>query len=84
MNVELKRQGDQIKNIQEDVNQIESNIARANKQIRIFMRRMATDKLILLMLFLVTCGIVVAVVMFILKKLGIIKFGETAPAAPKV
>jgi SNARE protein len=43
---ELHRQRNQIKDITEEVMQIEDNLARADKLIRTFGRRMATDKFI--------------------------------------
>ena len=43
---ELHRQREQIKDITEEVIQIEDNLARADKLIRTFGRRMATDKFI--------------------------------------
>jgi len=43
---ELRRQKDQIKNIEEEVQVIDSNLQRAEKLILNFGRRMATDKLI--------------------------------------
>lgn len=65
---ELKHQGDQIKNIAEGIEQVESNLKRADKQLRVFMRRMATDKIFLLFIFLIVIGIIVAIVLYILKK----------------
>jgi SNARE protein len=43
---ELHRQRDQIKDITEEVMQIEDNLSRADKLIKTFGRRMATDKFI--------------------------------------
>jgi SNARE protein len=43
---ELQRQRDQIRNIDDDVNRLEDNLARADKLIKTFGKRMATDKLI--------------------------------------
>lgn len=43
---ELKKQREQIKNIDNDVNRIEDNLQRAEKLIKTFGKRMATDKLI--------------------------------------
>ncbi|GMH94446.1 hypothetical protein TrST_g2726 [Triparma strigata] len=43
---ELHRQRDQIKDVTEEVMQIEDNLARADKLIKTFGRRMATDRFI--------------------------------------
>ena len=43
---ELRRQREQIKDITEEVMQLEDNLTRADKLIRTFGRRMATDKFI--------------------------------------
>ena len=43
---ELHRQKEQIKDITEEVMQLEDNLTRADKLIRTFGRRMATDKFI--------------------------------------
>lgn len=40
---ELKRQGDQIGRIQDDVNRVDTNLRRANKQIMVFMRYKITS-----------------------------------------
>ncbi len=35
---ELKRQGEQIQRVQDDVDRVDTNLRRANKQIMVFMR----------------------------------------------
>mmetsp|Transcript_558 Transcript_558/g.692 ORF Transcript_558/g.692 Transcript_558/m.692 type:complete len:103 (+) Transcript_558:152-460(+) len=42
----LEAQGDQINNVGESTKNLESNLVRADKLIKLFGRRMATDKLI--------------------------------------
>ena len=46
---------------------VDSNVALAEKQLRAFMRRMATDKLIMVMVCLVVLGIIAAIVVAIVK-----------------
>lgn len=55
---ELERQQEQIKDISADVMLIEDNLARADKLIRNFTKRMMTDKLIMCFAFLNMCGLV--------------------------
>ena len=38
VNTELKKQGEKLKQIEEDVERVENNLRRADKQIRIFIR----------------------------------------------
>ncbi|KAJ3329819.1 hypothetical protein HDU76_007087 [Blyttiomyces sp. JEL0837] len=68
VNDELKKQGEQIHNIADGVDQVESNLKRADKQLRVFMRRMATDKIFLVFIFLTVIGIVIAIALYIVKK----------------
>ncbi|KAI8814005.1 hypothetical protein BJ742DRAFT_672393, partial [Cladochytrium replicatum] len=71
VNEELKSQGEQLKNIQGNVEQVESNLKRADKQMRVFMRRMATDKIFLLLIFLVILGIIASIILRVLRDNGI-------------
>ncbi|KAI9220651.1 hypothetical protein BC828DRAFT_415496 [Blastocladiella britannica] len=57
----LKQQTDQIQGINDKVDQVESNLKRADKQLRAFMRKMATDKIIMIFVFLIVMGIVGAI-----------------------
>ncbi|KAI8618899.1 hypothetical protein BC830DRAFT_1106530 [Chytriomyces sp. MP71] len=75
VNDELKKQGEQLHNIREGIDHVESNLKRADKQLRVFMRRMSTDKIFLLFIFLIVIGLVVAIVLYILKKQGVINIG---------
>lgn len=69
---ELKRQGEQIKNVQNNVNIVDNNIKRANKQLKVFMRRLATDKIFIVFIFLIVIGIILAIVLYVLKDRKII------------
>jgi len=60
--IKLKQQTDQLVNIHKNVDLIESDLQRADKIMRAFMRRMATDKLILCFILLMIIGIIVIVV----------------------
>ncbi|KAI9331663.1 hypothetical protein DFJ73DRAFT_856781 [Zopfochytrium polystomum] len=68
VNDELRKQGEQIHNIADGVDQVESNLKRADKQLRVFMRRMSSDKIFLVMIFCVCVGIIIAIILYILKK----------------
>ena len=64
----MKQQTNQLENVDKGLDDIESNIKRANKQLRAFVRRMATDKIIIVLFLLVLCGIIAAIVIPIVKK----------------
>ncbi|KAJ3346260.1 hypothetical protein HDU83_003258 [Entophlyctis luteolus] len=70
VNDELHKQGEQLQNVKEGLVSVESNLKRADKQLRVFMRRLSTDKVFLLFIFLTVIGIVVAIVLYILKQKG--------------
>ncbi|KAJ3026943.1 UNVERIFIED_CONTAM: hypothetical protein HDU68_004790 [Siphonaria sp. JEL0065] len=76
VNNEIVKQGEQIHNIAEGIQHVESNLKRADKQLRVFMRRMSTDKIFLLFIFLTVIGLVVAIVLYILKQQGVVKIGS--------
>ncbi|KAI3629310.1 hypothetical protein MIR68_012649 [Amoeboaphelidium protococcarum] len=63
----LKEQTVQLETIDQNVDLIESNLTRADKQIRIFLRRMATDKVILAMVLLVIIAIITTIVVAIVR-----------------
>lgn len=65
---ELKRQGDKIKEVEEGIEMVESNLVRADKQMRIFIRKLAGDKIFMLMILLVVLGIIGAIAFAVLKK----------------
>ena len=54
----LKEQTEQMKGIYSNVDRIESDLQRADKIMRAFMRRMATDKLVLCFILLIIAGII--------------------------
>eukprot|EP00161_Ancyromonas_sigmoides_P012788 TRINITY_DN3260_c0_g1_i1.p1 TRINITY_DN3260_c0_g1~~TRINITY_DN3260_c0_g1_i1.p1 ORF type:complete len:256 (+),score=85.01 TRINITY_DN3260_c0_g1_i1:122-889(+) len=58
----LNEQTDQLRRIGEGVDQVESNLKRADRELRMFIRRMATDKFILGFLFLIVLGVVFMIV----------------------
>jgi len=60
--IELETQNTQLKNIKENIDSVQSNLKQADKQIRAFMRRVMTDKLILVLMLLVFIGVVVAII----------------------
>ena len=54
---ELDRQTGQLKKASEHVKEIESNMDMANRELRSFVRRMATDKLIMVFLCCIVLGV---------------------------
>jgi len=58
----LKVQTEQMKNIDADIMRVESNLKRADLLLRAFLRRMATDKFIMIFLFLIVVGILTIVI----------------------
>jgi novel plant SNARE len=54
---QLREQRQQIVTITDEVMRMEDNLTRADKLIRVFARRMATDRVILMLAFLVFAGI---------------------------
>jgi SNARE protein len=67
-NSELKDQGAKILKIEEDVEQVESNLKRADRQMRIFIRRMASDRIFMILIVLLGAGILAIVVLTVLQK----------------
>ncbi|RKO98052.1 hypothetical protein CXG81DRAFT_9023, partial [Caulochytrium protostelioides] len=72
VNSDLAAQGDQLNKIQDDVAKVETNLKRADKQIRVFMRRLASDKVFIILILLVVLGLIATIVVAILKKQGVI------------
>lgn len=64
----LKKQTEQLENVDKTMDLLESNLKRADKQIRIFLRRMATDKVIMGLMLLIVLGIVGAIVAYYTQK----------------
>eukprot|EP01027_Heterolobosea_sp_BB2_P015688 GEZU01022454.1.p1 GENE.GEZU01022454.1~~GEZU01022454.1.p1 ORF type:complete len:231 (+),score=92.74 GEZU01022454.1:162-854(+) len=58
----LHDQTNQLVEIQEDLRKLESNVDRSKREITAFMRRMATDKLIVFLVALVILALLIAVV----------------------
>eukprot|EP00003_Mantamonas_plastica_P003470 TRINITY_DN1274_c3_g1_i3.p1 TRINITY_DN1274_c3_g1~~TRINITY_DN1274_c3_g1_i3.p1 ORF type:complete len:228 (-),score=65.27 TRINITY_DN1274_c3_g1_i3:17-628(-) len=69
-NAELLRQREQIERIDEVNDRIDADLTRADRQIKIFMRNMMTDKIILCLLLLVILGIIAVVVLSIVDPNG--------------
>eukprot|EP01062_Namystynia_karyoxenos_P076780 TRINITY_DN7592_c1_g1_i1.p1 TRINITY_DN7592_c1_g1~~TRINITY_DN7592_c1_g1_i1.p1 ORF type:complete len:271 (+),score=119.29 TRINITY_DN7592_c1_g1_i1:100-813(+) len=59
----LRKQGDQLRRIDEDLDALGTDVQRARKELNAFMRRMATDKLILCCVCLLVVGILVAIIL---------------------
>eukprot|EP00002_Diphylleia_rotans_P011512 TRINITY_DN2273_c0_g2_i1.p1 TRINITY_DN2273_c0_g2~~TRINITY_DN2273_c0_g2_i1.p1 ORF type:complete len:228 (-),score=59.34 TRINITY_DN2273_c0_g2_i1:86-769(-) len=57
-NEALKKQTEQLKSIGEDADTIQENLDQANKQLRAFMRRLATDKFIVCFLCLIFLAVI--------------------------
>ncbi|KAI8816287.1 uncharacterized protein EV422DRAFT_295018 [Fimicolochytrium jonesii] len=74
---EVVKQGQQMNKIQEDVDTVDSNLKRAEKQLRVFMRRMATDKIFIIFILLIVILIILAIVLFTLKQKGIIAISSS-------
>eukprot|EP00744_Colponema_vietnamica_P005720 GILI01008356.1.p1 GENE.GILI01008356.1~~GILI01008356.1.p1 ORF type:complete len:275 (-),score=65.76 GILI01008356.1:200-1024(-) len=65
----LKAQTEQMKKINEDMDQLDSEVERAKKELNAFIRRMMTDKILICFAILVILGIVLVVVFnFVIKK----------------
>jgi len=58
----LKGQTEQLKNIDQDIMKVKSNLKRADLLLRAFMRRMATDKIFMVFMCLIFCGIIAIIV----------------------
>jgi len=54
----LKGQTEQLQNIDTDIMKVKSNLNRADLLIRAFMRKMMTDKIIMVFMCLIFCGVV--------------------------
>eukprot|EP00304_Pavlova_gyrans_P010127 CAMPEP_0206042386 /NCGR_PEP_ID=MMETSP1466-20131121/6521_1 /ASSEMBLY_ACC=CAM_ASM_001126 /TAXON_ID=44452 /ORGANISM="Pavlova gyrans, Strain CCMP608" /LENGTH=239 /DNA_ID=CAMNT_0053417095 /DNA_START=94 /DNA_END=813 /DNA_ORIENTATION=- len=58
----LKGQTEQMRNIDEDIMKVESNLKRADLLLRAFLRRIATDKFVMVFLFLIVVGILTIII----------------------
>lgn len=79
---ELKRQRNQIKTIDEEAMGIEDNLVRADKLIRTFGRRMATDRMIQCFACVNVVLLVAVIVFSIVKSGGIPGTGDSGPSNP--
>jgi len=59
----LRNQTDQIKDVNQKLDEMETQVQRAKKELNAFVRRMMTDKIIICFTLLILIGIIVAVVM---------------------
>ncbi|KCV67794.1 hypothetical protein H696_05736 [Fonticula alba] len=66
----LHEQTDQIERIHQGIEQVDSNARTAEKQLRILIRRLATDRLVLVLIVLVVLAIIAAIVVGVVKKKG--------------
>jgi len=60
--VQLKAQTEQLKNIDTDIMKVKSNLTRADLLVRAFMRKIMTDKIIMIFMCLIFLGVIVIVV----------------------
>lgn len=60
--VQLEGQTRQLKNIDADIMKVKSNLARGDLLLRAFMRKIMTDKIIMIFLLLIFIGVIVIVV----------------------
>lgn len=58
----LAAQTEQLGRISEGVDEVESNLQQANKQLRAFARKIATDKIIMVFLCLIVCAIIAIII----------------------
>jgi len=63
----LRGQTEQLKNIDVDIMKVKSNLNRADVLIRAFVRKMMTDKIIMLLVCLIFCGVVGIIVYRVVK-----------------
>ncbi|KAJ1619892.1 hypothetical protein T492DRAFT_1082129 [Pavlovales sp. CCMP2436] len=71
----LHTQTEQLRNIDEDIMKVESNLKRADMLIRAFLRRMATDKFIMVFMFLIVIGILTIIIYKAVNPKGAAKIG---------
>lgn len=59
---QLKAQTEQLKQIDQDIMKVQGNLNRADLLLRAFMRRMMTDKIVMVFMCLIFCGVIGIVV----------------------
>eukprot|EP01118_Nematostelium_gracile_P003554 TRINITY_DN14120_c0_g1_i1.p1 TRINITY_DN14120_c0_g1~~TRINITY_DN14120_c0_g1_i1.p1 ORF type:complete len:226 (+),score=62.22 TRINITY_DN14120_c0_g1_i1:88-765(+) len=67
MAIKLKEQTEQLGRVDEGVDTVAANLKQAEKQLRAFVRRMATDKLIMAFIVLIIIGIIVIIIVTAVK-----------------
>lgn len=65
--VDLVKQGEQLAKIADDVDHVEDNLKRADVQLRAYLRRLATDKIFIVVLLLIVIAVIIAIVGAVLK-----------------
>jgi SNARE protein len=66
-NIEVQKE--RLQGVENGLDRVDGNIRTANRQIRVFIRRMATDKLVMCLLILVILGVIAcAIVPFVVKR----------------
>jgi SNARE protein len=64
----LKAQTEQLGRIGDDLDKIETTLKRADRELRAFIRRMATDKVIMCFMMLIVLGICAIIIYQIVNK----------------
>lgn len=77
----LQAQTDQLKNVDTDIMKVKSNLARADVLVRAFVRKMATDKIIMGFMCLIFIGVVVIIVYKVVDPKGADDSGLSVPDA---
>ena len=80
--VKLHAQTEQMKNIYSTVSELDSELGRANKVLRSFIRGAMTDKLTLCFILLLICGIISVIVVKVVNNQPIIPSSTPAPPTP--
>ncbi|KAJ1512923.1 hypothetical protein HMI55_006050, partial [Coelomomyces lativittatus] len=82
----LKGQTDQLQGISKNVDEVEGNLKRADKQLRAFLRRMANDRIIMIFIFLIVLGVVGAILVAVFDPNGKItkKIVSAIPSIPGI
>ncbi|KAI8591577.1 hypothetical protein BDZ88DRAFT_495360 [Geranomyces variabilis] len=79
---EVMKQGQQMTKVQEDLETVDNNLKRAEKQLRVFVRRMATDKIFIIFIMLIVILIIIAIVLYVLKQKKIIDVSTSGISIP--
>ncbi|ORX61033.1 hypothetical protein BCR36DRAFT_579094 [Piromyces finnis] len=66
VNLDLQMQTGQLENVEGNVELVESNLRRADKQVRIIMRNLQKDKIFMSMFFLMIVAIISAIIVILL------------------